>query len=461
MDPDSRLSIVIIIISFIASQFFALTETAIASVSRTRMKVAEERGDVRAKRVLRVLDSFDEAITTILIGTNIAHILAASLVTVLVTRMFHLSGAALSWVSLSTFLFTIVMFFLGEMLPKSIGKKANENCSLACSGILLVLMKIFWPLSKLLSLIGNLTSKLFRAEEEQTVTEEELYDIIEDMEEKGSIDEEQSELISSALQFADVTANSILTPRVDVSAFDVSDTPEEILSFVKAQTHSRVLAYEKTVDSVVGVLQIRKYLKEYLKTGVLPDVRAMLDPVFFAPQSMEISELLSEMTKRKLNMAVVTDSFGGTLGVVTVEDILEEIVGEIWDEDDEIREPIVELSDHTFLARGDETVNDVFDFIGFEEPEEENRDRFMNLFVSDWVYEQFTLIPKTGDSFRYGNLLVTVTEMDKNRINRVQVEVLPEDEGSEEVPEESEVPEASSEGNAPSGPDGSGEGGER
>ncbi|MBO4412366.1 MAG: CBS domain-containing protein, partial [Lachnospiraceae bacterium] len=208
-------------------------------------------------------------------------------------------------------------------------------------------------------------------------------------------------------------------------------------AFVKSQTHSRVLAYEKTVDSVVGVLQIRKYLKEYLKTQVLPDVRKLLDPVYFAPQSMEVSELLSEMTKRKLNMAVVTDSFGGTLGVVTVEDIVEEIVGEIWDEDDEIREPIVELTEHTFLARGDETVNDVFDFIGFEEPEEENRDRFMNLFVSDWVYEQFQHIPKNGDSFRYRNLVVTVSEMTKNRINRVMVEVLPEEETEEEVRHES------------------------
>jgi len=431
MDPDSRLSIILIIVSFFAAQFFALAETAISSVSRTRMKVAEERGDVRAKRVLRVLDSFDEAITTILIGTNVAHILAASLVTVLVQRRFGFSA-----VTLSTFLTTIVLFFLAEMLPKSIGKKANESCSMACSGLLLVLMKVLWPFSKLLSLIGNLTSKLFKGEEEQTVTEEELYDIIEDMAEEGSIDEEQSELISSALQFADVTASSILTPRVDVAAFDVSDTPEEIFEFIKAQNHSRVLAYEKTVDSVVGVLQIRKYLKAYLKTRVLPDVRSLLDPVFFAPQSMEISDLLSEMTARKLNMAVVTDSFGGTLGVVTVEDILEEIVGEIWDEDDEIREPVVELSENTYLARGDETVNDVFDFIGFEEPEEENRDRFMNLFVTDWVYEQFSLIPSVGDSFEYRNLTVTVSEMDKNRIVRVEITVHPE------KPEEEEEPDA-------------------
>ncbi|MBO4412255.1 MAG: DUF21 domain-containing protein, partial [Lachnospiraceae bacterium] len=279
MDPDSRWSIILIVLSFIASQYFALTETAISSVSKNRMKVAEERGDIRAKRVLRVLDSFDEAITTLLVGTNIAHILAASLVTVLVTRAFGLSA-----VTLSTFLVTLVMFFLAEMLPKSIGKKANEVCSLACSGLLLVFMKIFWPVSKLLSLIGNLTSRLSKGEEEQTVTEDELYDIIEDMAEEGSIDEEQSELISSALQFADVTASSILTPRVDVSAFDVSDPPEEIFAFVKSQTHSRVLAYEKTVDSVAGVLQIRKYLKEYLKTQVLPDVRKLLDPVYFAPQ---------------------------------------------------------------------------------------------------------------------------------------------------------------------------------
>ncbi|MBR5739510.1 MAG: CBS domain-containing protein, partial [Lachnospiraceae bacterium] len=153
--------------------------------------------------------------------------------------------------------------------------------------------------------------------------------------------------------------------------------------------------------------------------------------------STELSELLPMMSRQRINMAVVTDNFGGTLGIVTVEDIVEEIVGEIWDEDDEIREPIVELTEHTFLARGDETVNDVFDFIGFEEPEEENRDRFMNLFVSDWVYEQFQHIPKNGDCFRYRNLEVTVSEMTKNRINRVMVEVLPTEETEEEVRHES------------------------
>ena len=426
MDPDSRLSIIAVIFFFIASAYFALTETAVASVSRMKIRVRADKGDVRAERTLYVLDHFDDAITTLLICTNIAHIAAASLVTVLVTRRWGLSA-----VTLSTFIVTLAMFFLGEMLPKSIGKKSSEKSSLACSGLLCVLMRILWPFTRVLTWIGNMTLNMVKSEDEYSVTEDELYDIIEDMTEEGSIDEEQSELISSAIQFADVTVSSILTPRVDVAAINIDESPEEILKFIQSQNHSRILVYEKTIDNIIGVLPIRKFLKLYVSTRKIPDVRPLMDEVYYAHQSMQIDELLGEMSRQKLSMAVITDSFGGTLGIVTVEDIVEEIVGEIWDEDDEIREPIVKIADSTYLVNGDVTVLDTFDYIGVEEPDPENEDRFTNLLMADWFYEQFTRIPVRGDSFDYRNLRITVSEIAHNRIYRLYVELLPDAEGEE------------------------------
>lgn len=420
MDDDSRLQLIFVVLMFICSAYFALTETAISSVSRNKIKVSSDRGDTRAKRTLYVLDHFDDAITTLLICTNIAHIVAASLMTVIVTRKWGLSA-----VTLSTFLVTLAMFFFGEMLPKSIGKKASEKASLSCSGFLVVLMKICWPFSIVLSGIGNLTARSLRGSEEYSVTEDELYDIIEDMAEDGAIDEQESELISSALQFGDVTVSSILTPRVDVAAVSVTDSPEEILQFIISQNHSRILVYEKTIDNVIGVLQIRKFLKAYVKNKEIPQIRPLLDEVYYAHQSTEIDELLDEMTRRKLNMAVVTDSYGGTLGVVTVEDILEEIVGEIWDEDDVIRDPIVEITRDVYLVNGDETVQDTFDFIGFELPQDdpEDEDRFTNLLMADWVCETLGRIPERGDSFAYHNLTILVNEVVHNRILKVRVDI--------------------------------------
>ena len=426
MDPDSRLSIAVVIFLFIASAYFALTETAVASVSRMKIRVRADKGDARAERTLYVLDHFDDAITTLLICTNIAHIAAASVVTVLVTRKWGLSA-----VTISTFAVTLAMFFLGEMLPKSIGKKASEKSSLACSGLLCVLMKLLWPLTRVLTWIGNCTLKLVKSDDEYSVTEDELYDIIEDMTEEGSIDEEQSELISSAIQFADVTVSSILTPRVDVAAVDIDESPEEILKFIQSQNHSRILVYEKTIDNIIGVLQIRKFLKLYVNTRKIPEVRPLMDEVYYTHQSMQIDELLQEMSKRKLNMAVITDSYGGTLGIATVEDILEEIVGEIWDEDDVIREPIVKIAENSYLVSGDVTVLDTFDFIGVEEPDPENEDRFTNLLMADWFTEQFSHIPVHGDSFEYRNLKITVSEISHNRIYRLYVELLPEQSGEE------------------------------
>jgi Hemolysins and related proteins containing CBS domains len=424
MDDGSRLPLISAVLLLFFAVYFAVAETAFASTSRTRMRLAEDRGDTRAKDALFVLDNFDLAISAILIGTNIVHISVAALVTLAVTRRWGLSA-----VSVSTLITTGVVFFFGEMLPKSIAKKYSDKLALAAAGLLVFFMKLFRPLSKILTAIGQWAASLTPGDVEKSVTEDELYDIIEDMTEEGSLDEEQGDLISSALQFGEVTVENVLTPRVDLVALDIQSSHEQILDCIKACKHSRLPVYEGSIDNIIGVLQIRKYIKAYLREGKELNLRPLLDDVFFVHQSTKIDELLPVMSKRKHNLAVVTDNFGGTLGIVTVEDILEELVGEIWDEDDVVEEPIVEISKGVFEVDADESVSDVLERLGYEDPEGD--DELVNTLMGEWAYEQFTAIPQPGDSFRYHRVSVTVVGMEHNRILKLHVTLLPEEEGGE------------------------------
>lgn len=425
MDDGSRLPWIIAALLLVCAAFFAVTETSMASASRSRIKASAERGDFRAKKTLYVLDNFDLAISTLLICTNIVHIAAASIVTLAVTRKWGVSA-----VSISTIITTVVVFFAGEMLPKSVAKKYSDTLALSCAPVLCFFMKLFAPLSKLLTWIGQAAAKLTPGDSQISVTEDELYDIIEDMTEEGSLDEDQGDLISSALQFGDVTVESVLTPRVDIVAININSSHAELLSLIKSTNHSRLPVYEGSIDNIIGVLQIRKYIKAYLRLGENLDIKPMLDEVLFVHQSTNIDELLPILSKRKLNIAVVTDNYGGTLGIVTVEDILEELVGEIWDEDDVIEEPMVEIGDGVYEVGADETVSDVFDQLGYEDPE--NDEELVNTLMGEWAYEKFDTIPKPGDSFRYHQVLVTVKDMNHNRIMKLTVALLPaEEEGGE------------------------------
>lgn len=425
MDDGSRLPWIIAALLLVCAAFFAVTETSMASASRSRIKASAERGDFRTKKTLYVLDNFDLAISTLLICTNIVHIAAASIVTLAVTRKWGVSA-----VSISTIITTVVVFFAGEMLPKSVAKKYSDTLALSCAPVLCFFMKLFAPLSKLLTWIGQAAAKLTPGDSQISVTEDELYDIIEDMTEEGSLDEDQGDLISSALQFGDVTVESVLTPRVDIVAININSSHAELLSLIKSTNHSRLPVYEGSIDNIIGVLQIRKYIKAYLRLGENLDIKPMLDEVLFVHQSTNIDELLPILSRRKLNIAVVTDNYGGTLGIVTVEDILEELVGEIWDEDDVIEEPMVEIGDGVYEVGADETVSDVFDQLGYEDPE--NDEELVNTLMGEWAYEKFDTIPKPGDSFRYHQVLVTVKDMNHNRIMKLTVALLPaEEEGGE------------------------------
>ena len=419
MDDGSRLPIIISVLLLFGAFYFAVAETAFAACSRNRIKAAVERNESGAKQALYILDHFERAISTLLIGTNLCHIFLSSLVTMVVTRRWGLSV-----VTVSTILTTLVVFFAAEMLPKSIAKKFPERLAKACSGSLRFFMTLFYPLSAALSWLGEKAAKMKKSEPELSVTEDELYDIIEDMTEEGSLDEEQGELISSALQFGDLTVESVLTPRMDVAALNVEADGEEILASIKAQNHSRLPVYEGSIDRIIGILQIRKYIKEYLRQGKAPELRSLLDEAFFVHQSTELAELLPMMSKQRINMAVVTDNFGGTLGIVTVEDIVEEIFGEIWDEDDVVEEPVTDLSENACIADADESVTDVFEHLNYEDPED--NDELVDTRLGEWAYQMFDSIPTPGDSFRYHELTVTVTEMEHNRILKLKVVRTPE-----------------------------------
>lgn len=414
MDDGSRMLLISLVFLLFAAMYFAAMETAFASVSKIRIKTRSEHGDKKAVKALYILDNFDLTISTLLIGTNIVHISTASIVTLYVTKNW-----GVSYVSISTILTTIVVFFAGEMLPKIIGKRYSETFAISGASSLCFFMAIFSPFAHVLSFIGNKAANL-SGDEAVTVTEEELYDIIEDMTGEGSLDTERGELISSALSFSELTAETVLTARVDLAAIDVDWNMEKIIDFIKSERHSRMPVYENTVDNIIGVLQIRKLLKSYIKNGKQADIREHLDEAFFVHGGINIDELLELMSEKKLNLVIVSDNYGGTLGIVTVEDILEELVGDIWDEDDVVEETFVELADGEYEVDAELTVGEVFDKLHLSISRDE-LERLEHMLMGAWVYEELEKIPEENESFISEGLEVLVSVMKNNRVMKLKV----------------------------------------
>ena len=412
----SPLPWILSILLILFAAYIAVAETSLASASRVRMKTLADKGNRNAQMVLAALDRFDRTISTILICTNIAHLGTASLITLAVTRIWGVSA-----VTLSTFATTLVVFFVGEMLPKSVAKKYADTLALWCIRPLSGLIWFFRPASAVLAAIGNFAGRHTEGDPPVSATEEELHDIIDDMTEEGALDEEHGDLISSALRFNDITVESILTPRVDMDAIDIADSPEEILAQIREQTHSRLPVYEADADHIIGVLRIRRYLRAYLDQGKNVNLRKLLDEPYYVTESAKINELLARMSRDKQSLAIVSDHYGGTVGLVTTEDILETLVGDIYDEEDEVEDPLVDLKNGCFLVDADENVYDTFEEIGFEDPEEDEDLRDMRL--GEWVYEHFQSVPKIQDHFEYHGLKVYVARMDHNRVLKVMMKV--------------------------------------
>jgi CBS domain containing-hemolysin-like protein len=419
MDDGSWLSIAALTLLLVCAIYFAVAETAFASVTRPKIKARQERGDLRAKNALWILDNFDRAITTILIGTNIVHLSAAAIVTLLVTK--HWGTGAVVWGTIAT---TLVLFYAGEMLPKTIAKRYSEPLCLGTAGLLRFFMGLFKPLALVLTAIGQSAAKLTKGDGEVSVTEDELYDIIEDMTDAGSLDEEQGDLVQSALEFADVTVEHVLTARVDMAAVDADWPLEKITQFIQTQRHSRLPVYEGQIDNIIGILQIRKFIKAWLAQGQALDLRSLLDKPYFVPASTNVDALLPEMSRNRLNMAVVTDPWGGTLGIVTVEDILEELVGEIWDEEDVVEEYFHPLGGGRYELDARLDVAEAFELLGFEDPEDD--EELVHKSLTEWALEQFDLMPAQRDKFVYHGLEFTLSDVRQHRIRKLTVRRLPD-----------------------------------
>jgi len=427
MDEGSILSCIIILVLLFFSAYFAVCETAFATISKARLKFMQERGDRRSIKALYVVDNFSKAITTLLIGTNIVCMTLSAYITVIVTRQWGIGA-----VTVSTIITTIIVFLLGEMLPKSLGKKYSEQFALSTASSLCFLMRIFSPVSHVLTSFGNAVASITKGESTVSVTEDELHDIVDNMTDEGELDFERGELVKSALTFGELTVESVLTSRVDLHAIDIEMEKDEIVDIIKSTRHSRLPVYEGSIDNIIGILQIRKYIKTYLETGAAPDIRSILDEAYFVHSSAKIDELLQVLSSRKTYMAIVADSYGGTLGIITVEDILEELVGEIWDEDDEEIVLSVKNPDDSFTFDASVDIEDAFAFMDYEDPDEFD---FEHKLLGEWAYENFDIIPSQGESFDYNGLRITVAEVDQRRIMKLSILPLQEtpEEGGDEI----------------------------
>ncbi len=408
MDSDSWLLFFALILLILGGGYFAAAETAFVSSSGTRIKSRANDGDKHAQNALYILGNFDQALSTILVGNNIMHIGAASISTLLVTRLW---GAGV--VAYTTIAVTIVVFLVSEMLPKSFASHKAEQVAYALAGSLRFLMRALVPVSAFFGLFGKLFSKAFGEVSIPTVTEDELYDIIESAAEDGIMDKNRSRLLYSALEFDDTTVQEILTARIYVVGIDIDMSCEEIIEIIKKNKYTRLPVYEGTIDNIIGILSVPSFIKEYLKQGDRLLTRELMHKPYFVPKSKGIDDLFREMSGNRLHMAVVTDDYGGAMGIVTMEDILEELVGEIWDENDVVREDFKVLADGRYEVSGDMSFLDALDRMDLGNSEfcEDAKAKT----TGAWAQENINSIPRQGSSFSLGRLTATVLQIDSRQ----------------------------------------------
>ncbi len=419
------MDIALIVILIAMSAFFSASETALTSANRIRLKNMADNGSGAAARTLRILQKYDKAVTTILIGNNIVNIACSSLATLLTIRLISNAfgeDAGNQYGSLvSTIATTIVVLIFGEVMPKSIAKDHAEGVSMGVSAVISFLMIIFTPFSAFFIGLKNLAAKLFRSKESVSVTEEELMAIIDEIEDEGVLEQQESNLVRSALQFDEITVDEIITPRVRVVAVEVSENADKIFEMFMREQYSRMPVYEKTLDNIVGVINQKDFFKAYDERGDELTVRELLQETIYFPCMLKISEVLRTMQKKKCHMAVVLDQHGGTLGIVTMEDLLEELVGEIWDESDEVKSPVTVLSDKIFSVYGEVSLNSFRRFLAGRDIDIEIESEAHT--VAGWVLELFGSIPRENDTAETDDFKVTVVEISELRVNKVKIEL--------------------------------------
>ncbi|MBQ9952688.1 MAG: HlyC/CorC family transporter [Clostridia bacterium] len=412
-----------IVFLLICSAFFSSTEIAFASANKTRLKQRAEDGSLRNKWALEISDHYDKALCTILIGNNLVNIASSSAATVIAMSLVGDAGVAVA-----TGVMTVLLLIFGEILPKQLAKQFCDSYAVAATPLLRAIMIITSPLVYIFMKLIAVLSRLWGGRsQDDSITIEDIASIIETVEEEGVIDEERSELLQSAIEFDETEAREIITHRMDMLALDINDDSDAIIAAALDSHYSRIPIYDGRIDNIIGILHVNHLLRE-LMDGRKPCIRDLITDVEFVPQSKKLPAVLEQLRQHKNHMAVVTDEYGGTFGIITMEDILEELVGDIWDETDEIDPDITEETENSFLMDGSMMLSDFLEYI--EEEDEELEDHITT--VGGWATEVLGDYPDEGQSFQYRSYVVTIQESDEFRVTRLHVQRVPQDETTED-----------------------------
>lgn len=404
-----------ILLLVVLSGIFSGTEIAMTSLNQLRMRRAAQSGDAGAKRIVRVLDDFDMMLSTILAGNDLVNIAASSLAAMIALRIAG-EGA----VTASGVLVTVLILIFGEIYPKILAKRHNERFARVTAPALGALMRVLRPVLIGVVRASDAIAKIWhgKGRTRETITEDEFSEILNTVEDEGVLDEETSDLVQSAMEFDDLGANDAMTPRVDMVTVDLDDPPQEILRKVVDSEYSRIPVWRDTIDNIVGILPVKSYLLDMAEDGKC-DIEKILMPALFVHQTMTLDDVLKTMREKHMHIAIVLDEFGGTQGMLTMEDVLEQLVGEIWDESDEITEECRKVSDSEYICSGMMTLHEFFDAADLDERDVDSEYTTMG----GWAVEMLDAQPKEGKSFSFDRLEVTVLKMDGMRVDSLRVRI--------------------------------------
>lgn len=416
-----------VVVLVAGSAFFSSAEIAYNSASPHKLRAKAEAGDKRALLAQSINEHYTQALSTILMGNNLVNIATTAIITVLLVDALGPKGQGYA-----ELLTTVILLIFGEILPKILGVEYCNRLVLFYGAPLRFFITLFKPVVWVVGKLVDGLSRLWTPEEsEPSMTDEELVMVVDSIQDEGVITEDEGELIKSAIEFADITAHEIMIPRVDVLAVDVDDSVEEFLASEGIDHYTRIPVYEENIDHIVGIVNV----KQVLQLALDPDkreainLRELMSEPKFVHMTKRIDDLLKELRDEGRNMAVVLDGYGGTAGILTMEDILEELVGDIWDEADEVEPDVTEMGEHEFLLDGDMNIYDAFESVGYE-PDEEFDSEYNTL--GGWVTEMLDRFPQPGDTFTHDGLQVTVLSVDEHRVEQVKIVVdQPEDEKEE------------------------------
>lgn len=417
-------TVIILVILILLSAFFSASETAFTSANRIRLKNLAEEGSKGAAVALKVMERYDKCLTTILVGNNIVNIATSSLATILCVQLFGDRGPVVA-----TAATTVIVLIFGEITPKTIAKGNAEAFCIGIGRILWFLMLILTPVSAIFLLIQKGASKLFNKKEEVSVTEQELMHIIDEIEDQGVLEEQESALVRNALEFDETTAEEIMQPRVKVVGVELYDSPQKVLELFKTVQYTRLPVYEKSLDHIVGVISYRDFTQKAMERKDF-NLNDILLPIIYIPSLMRISEVLKKMQREKEHIAVVVDQYGGTAGILTLEDVLEELVGEIWDEHDEVSTPVKLIAENLYRVSGEVSKTDFNRYFESAEKDVEIDGDFNT--VGGWVLELFGKIPEVGEKAETDRFKITVESVSHRRIGNMKLQLKPPSEEGEQ-----------------------------